>query len=122
MGISSVDNTYTARTYTAGFGNQTSGTSQVAQDDTTEKPVSMQEMLKQKMEEIVEKIKNGDTEQSFQIGGQSFSVKEWDKLMKGVDKAIDSMKEASEEAGEKKQEEIAEDLIAELLRDRSLDK
>lgn len=121
MGISGVDNSHVARTYTAGYGNQTSSTSKTAQDDTTDKPVSMQEMLKQKMEEIVEKIKNGDTEQSFQIGGQTFSVKEWDKLIKGVDEAIDSMKEATAEAGDKKKEEIAEDLIEELLRDRSLD-
>ncbi len=108
MGISSVDNTYTARTYTAGFGNQTSGTSKVTQEDTTEKPVSMQDMLKQKMEEIVEKVKNGDTEQTFQIGGQSFTEKEWDKLIKRVDKAIEGMKDETEETGDKKEEEIAE--------------
>ncbi len=43
------------------------------------------QQIRDKKEEILEKVKNGDTEPSFQIGSQSFTQKEWDKLLKAFD-------------------------------------
>lgn len=65
--------------------------------------------LQSKKAEIVEKIKNGDTEESFQIGGKSYTDKEWKKLVKRFDKNIDEIKEEQEErAEEAKAEKAAE--------------
>lgn len=79
-------------------------------------------------EEILEKVRRGETEASFALGGSSFTTKQWDKLMNGVDKAIDDMKESVEEEKEdqakaeqekklKKKEEdaITMEMLQELL-------
>lgn len=65
-------------------------------------------MLKEKMDELAEKIKNGETEPSFQIGGKSFTIKEWDKLLEKFDTAEDAIKEAMKEAQEALKQEQAE--------------
>jgi hypothetical protein len=45
----------------------------------------------------MDKLKNGDTEESFQIGGASYTQTEWDKLLGKVDANIDEIKEEQEE-------------------------
>jgi hypothetical protein len=50
--------------------------------------------------EIIDKLKNGDTEESFQIGGASYTQTEWDKLLSKVDANIDEIKEEQEEEKE----------------------
>lgn len=63
-----------------------------------------------KKKEIAEKIKNGETEPSFAIGAQSYTCKEWDNLIKKVDKNLDAIKKEQEErkeAYEKKQKKSA---------------
>lgn len=47
--------------------------------------------LQDKIDEIAEKIKNGDTQQVFQIGGQSFTMEEWEELVAKVDKEIEAI-------------------------------
>jgi hypothetical protein len=47
--------------------------------------------------EIIDKLKNGDTEESFQIGNASYTQTEWDKLLGKVDANIDEIKEEQEE-------------------------
>ena len=42
-------------------------------------------LLKEKSEEIFTKIKNGETENSYQIGSQSFTEKEWDEFLSKFD-------------------------------------
>lgn len=46
--------------------------------------------------EIAEKVKNGETEETFAIGGASFTNREWDKLLKKVDDNIEAVKEKQE--------------------------
>ena len=66
----------------------------------------MEEICKQK-EEILEKVRKGETEPSFSIGAGSFTFKQWDKLMKNVDKAIDDMQErVDDEKEEQKKEQV----------------
>ena len=57
------------------------------------------------VQEIYDKVKNGDTEESIPIGGQSFTVKEWDRLMKRFDKVQEGIRESIEEEIEKRKAE-----------------
>ena len=61
-----------------------------------------QKILSERKNEIYEKVKNGDTEESFQIGGSSFTEKEWDKLLAEVDDITEKMREAMREEHEKR--------------------
>ncbi|MDE5907209.1 MAG: hypothetical protein K2H52_00455 [Lachnospiraceae bacterium] len=63
-------------------------------DMTTEQ--LMQE-IGNKKNEIYEKVKKGELEESFQIGGQSFTLKEWNKLLESFDSAQDKLKALLEE-------------------------
>lgn len=79
------------------------------------------EFIHNKINEMAEKIKNGDTEPTFQIGGGTYTKKEWEQLLEKVDRSIDKVKEEIEEEDEEKTEEtVTEKLIAELLRDREI--
>ena len=61
-----------------------------------------QKILSERKNEIYEKVKNGDTEESFQIGGSSFTEKEWDKLLAEVDNITEEMREAMRDEHEKR--------------------
>ncbi len=54
-------------------------------DEKENRTSDFMQQIRDKKEEILEKVKNGDTEPSFQIGSQSFTQKEWDKLLKAFD-------------------------------------
>ena len=60
-----------------------------------------------KKEEIYEKVTTGKTEDKIQTGGNSFSKKEWEKLIGRVDKVEDKAKEDIEE---KKKQEVDKSL------------
>ena len=57
------------------------------------------------VQEIYDKVKNGDTEESIPIGGQSFTIKEWDRFMKRFDKVQEGIRESIEEEIEKRKAE-----------------
>ena len=61
-----------------------------------------QKILSERKNEIYEKVKNGDTEESFQLGGSSFTEKEWDKLLAEVDDITEEMREAMRDEHEKR--------------------
>lgn len=65
----------------------------------------MDEISKQK-EEILEKIRKGETEPSFSIGASAFTAKQWDKLMTHVDIAIDDMQKRVDEEKEEQEKKI----------------
>ncbi|MBO5055303.1 MAG: hypothetical protein J6C64_02975 [Lachnospiraceae bacterium] len=58
----------------------------------------MMQMIKEKMEELYEKIKKGETEQSFQIGASSFTIKEWEKFMEKFDESEEEVEKLIKEA------------------------
>ena len=66
-------------------------------------------MLSERKNEIYEKLKNGDTEESFQIGGNSFTEKEWDKLLSEVDDITEEMRETMREEHQKRFAETVEE-------------
>lgn len=47
--------------------------------------LSLREQIREKMQEIYDKLQNGDTETKFQIGNQEFSIKEWDNFLEKFD-------------------------------------
>lgn len=74
---------------------------------------SFQEAMNSYKELVEDRIKNG--EPSYQIGGSSMTVKEWDKLITKVDTSIDQIKKELRERVEvlkerdKVQKELRED-------------
>ncbi len=74
-----------------------------------------QKILSERRNEIYEKLKNGDTEESFQIGGSSFTEEEWDKLLSEVDDITEEMREAMREEYQKRLEEAIEEISVETL-------
>ena len=59
-------------------------------------------LLKEKSEEIFTKIKNGETENSYQFGSQSFTEKEWDEFLSKFDSLEDAIRKLMEEEQEKR--------------------
>ena len=71
-----------------------------------------QRIISERRNEIYEKLKNGDTEESYQIGGSSFTEKEWDKLLSEVDDITEEMREAMREEHQKRFEKSLEEKLA----------
>lgn len=71
-------------------------------------------LVSQKQEEVKERIKNGEEETSFQIGGTSMTQTEWKGLIGKVDHAIEQIKEEQEI---KQQQQTKEQLEAETKKD-----
>lgn len=64
------------------------------------------QMISEQKEELYKKLKNNDTEPRFQIGGQSLTIKEWNKLLKQFDEVQEEIKEAMQEEQAKRQKEV----------------
>ena len=65
------------------------------------------ELVQKQRQEYAEKIKNGTTEPSYQIGAGSYTKKEWDKLLESFDKAEEAFrKELEEEKAKEEQKRI----------------
>ena len=83
--------------------------------------LSLREQIREKMQEIYDKLQNGDTETKFQIGNQEFSIKEWDNFLEKFDSVQDAIREALEEKIEKQTEERLEEEDLEKPSDRKPD-
>lgn len=72
--------------------------------------VDFMQFIRERMEEIFIMIQNGDTEPAFQIGSNSFTIKEWDEFLEKFDAIEDAIKELMREEQEKQaaKEEAAE--------------
>jgi hypothetical protein len=62
----------------------------------------MMSIIKDKIREMQIKLENGETEPTFQIGGRTFTKKEWENLIHKVDKALEQNKIEIENESEKK--------------------
>lgn len=71
----------------------------------TEETVDYAKILEEKINEILEKIKNGDTEPTYQIGSQSFTEKEWEKFLDKFDSIQEAIQELMKEEQERKEAE-----------------
>lgn len=74
--------------------------------------------LRQKMADMIaklnEKVKNGETEQSFQIGAQSFTIREWDQMIERIDAAQEAFREQQRSRRGERLKEKAQKGVAEL--------
>lgn len=83
-------------------GNEAESTS----DETTAvETVDLMQFIRERIAEIFVKVKNGDTEESFQIGNSSFTIKEWKDFLEKFDDIEDAIKELMKEEQEKRDEE-----------------
>ena len=89
--------------------NNTGITSVDDKNSFTNSNMDYQRIISERRNEIYEKLKNGDTEESFQIGGSSFTEKKWDKLLSEVDDITEEMREAMREEHEKRFAEVVEE-------------
>lgn len=76
-------------------------------------------VLEKYAETAKEKIEKGETEPKYQIGGQSFTEKEWNQLIEKMDKAIDEFKAEQKERIKKQDEEreLKKDRVKKLFTD-----
>ena len=61
--------------------------------------------IHKKIEEMQEKLDNDEVNESFQIGGQTFTVEEWDELLKKFDSIQDALEALMKERHEKMEEQ-----------------
>ena len=61
-----------------------------------------------KKTEMEDKLEKGEIEKSFCIGGNSYTNKEWNKLIERVDKNIEEIKEEQKQLKEEKKEYLEE--------------
>ncbi len=79
----------------------------------TEKTAECMAFLREKGEEILEKLRNGETEVAYPIGGESYTEKEWDKLLKKFDDIQEDVRRKMEERFRKMEEKEEKKLITE---------
>ena len=97
----------------------------------------MMRFIRERKQEIYDKVRKGQTEVKIRIGAQEYTEKEWDKLIESFDETEDDIRRQLQEAREqqrKDREKLAvrekedaeeyqeEDLIEKLLSDREKDK
>lgn len=84
-----------------------------------EETVDKMDVIRKRKEEIVEKVRRGETETSIPIGAGSYTMRQWSRMMRSLDKAIDDIQEnirKDEERYEKKRNDpVTADMLEELL-------
>lgn len=81
----------------------------LSKDDTAE----CMEFLRGKSEEILVKLRTGETEVSYPIGAESYTEKEWNKLLKKFDDIQEDVRQKMEERFRKLAEKEEEKRVAE---------
>lgn len=71
-------------------------------------------LLEEKRSELWTKIMNGETQATYQIGGQSFTEKEWERLLKRVDTEIETEDREDGSGEEKSSVDPFANLVAEI--------
>lgn len=82
------------------FGHFDAAKQEADEDGQSSLKMTREELLQKirdKIDEIYEKVKNGETEVSYQIGAQSFTEKEWDRLLKSFDSVEEELRKLVEE-------------------------
>ena len=115
MGIGAMQNGYGVYGSEMGAGTKKRITSSEKKFEMNSKDKTAECMafLREKSEEILEKLRNGETEESYPIGAESYTEKEWDKLLKKFDDIQEDVRRKMEERFQKQEEKEAEKRIAE---------
>jgi len=115
MGIGTVQNGYGVCGNEMGAGTKKRKISWEKESEPASKDKTAECMafLREKSEEILEKLRNGETEVSYRIGGEVYTEKEWDKLLKKFDDIQEDVRRKMEERFRKLEEKEEEKRIAE---------
>lgn len=74
------------------------------------------QMIVDKINDLYEKIKNGEAVPSFQIGARSFTIEEWDKFLKQFDSLEDAIRELmAQEQRKRAEEEEQQEMLLEVV-------
>ena len=111
MGIGMVQNGYEVNMGAESKWSNSFG--KVPERSKADKTSECMEFLREKSEEILEKLRNGETEVSYPIGGESYTEKEWDKLLQKFDDIQEDVRRKMEERFRKLEEREEEKRIAE---------
>lgn len=97
MNIGNNYSSWMHNTYQTGYGNRSakSGKTEEGEKSEEKKPEDMtyREQILAHMEEMAKKVKEGKVEPTFQTGAQSFTIKEWEKLLADFDDAEEALQE-----------------------------
>ena len=74
----------------------------VSSEESESIQTDMLNVIQDKMREIQTKLENGETDPTFQIGGRSFTDKQWKELIHKIDKFQEQNKKKIENESEKK--------------------
>ena len=69
----------------------------------------LMDCISEKKKDIAKKVQNGETEPKFSIGADSYTVKEWDKLISKVDKNNEEVRKEQEQRKETQEKEDLEE-------------
>ena len=111
MGIGMVQNGYGVNIGAESKRSNSFG--KVPEKSKTDKTVECMDFLRKKSEEILEKLRNGETEVSYPIGCEFYTEKEWDKLLQKFDDIQEDVRRKMEERFQKREEKEEEKRIAE---------
>jgi len=92
------------------FSQKLSAAEKQMKADEKNDPLTTEEMMqkiREKMAEIYDKVKKGKTEQSFQIGGVSLTIKEWNRLLERFDETEEDVRKLLAEAREQQKKNSA---------------
>lgn len=85
---------------------------------TEEDDVDLMLVVRDKILEIRKKVKDGEIEDKIQIGGQAYTVSEWNKLLEKFDIAEDKIKQEIKDENEEKMKDELEKKIIEKLEEK----
>lgn len=71
------------------------------------------QVIAARKEEIREKLRNGDTEVKYQIGGSSYTEKEWERMMEQFDSLEEAIRNMMEERREKQRQYAFRQILGE---------
>ncbi|HEX3075680.1 MAG TPA: hypothetical protein VHQ24_02290, partial [Lachnospiraceae bacterium] len=97
--------------------NQAKTTAQEERDDDSFDTSDLIQMIRNKMRNMREKLKNGEVEEKFQIGGASYTIKEWNAMLDKYDSAQEAMKKAIKEEIERRIKEESESQLKEKAKE-----
>lgn len=97
--------------------NEEAGKETTAADSTAD----YLQLIRDKINEMYDKVENNEAEESFQIGAGSFTEKEWSKLLEEFDDIQETIRElmreehAKRQAKQEEREELADALVSESV-------
>ena len=77
---------------TGRYAGRADNINEVSEPHTEGTEVEYQQFIQEYIEKLFVKIENGDTEDTYQIGKSSFTLKEWEKFLEKFDSAEDALK------------------------------